>query len=421
MLFKKLDITVVLFCLLIISFIVGSAVLNITVVLISIFYLFKNFKNKKFDEFEIIWVKAFLVFWIYLILISFFSEDYLSSIRSSFSQIRYLFLILFIYKYLNFQILKFIIYFLTSLLIFVSIDNNIQFFTGLDIFGYKAEGYIFNERIYNLNTMDYYVGRLSGPFGNELVTGAFIAKLSFPLIFYFMQLFKKVKNTYKFLIICLFLILIEGVIISGERTSSLLIILAFFLAFYLSYGFKKTLLISLPILLSLVILVNSNDFLKKRSKDTIKIVKNIPDSSYGRLYSAGINIWKENLIFGVGIKNYRIECNNIIDPEPNHTFPFCATHPHNVILEFLSETGLMGLFLFLIFLFLFIKNFFHNYKIEKNTDYKFICLGSFTMIILSIIPLYPSGSFFSSWNSTFFWINFGFAASLINKEKLIKI
>ena len=421
MLFKKLDITVVLFCFLIISFIVGSAVLNITVVVISIFYLFKNFKNKKFDEFEIIWVKAFLVFWIYLILISFFSEDYLSSIRSSFSQIRYLFLILFIYKYLNFQILKFIIYFLTSLLIFVSIDNNIQFFTGLDIFGYKAEGYIFNERIYNLNTMDYYVGRLSGPFGNELVTGAFIAKLSFPLIFYFMQLFKKVKNIYKFLIICLFLILIEGVIISGERTSSLLIILAFFLAFYLSYGFKKTLLISLPILLSLVILVNSNDFLKKRSKDTIKIVKNIPDSSYGRLYSAGINIWKENLIFGVGIKNYRIECNNIIDPEPNHTFPFCATHPHNVILEFLSETGLMGLFLFLIFLFLFIKNFFHNYKIEKNTDYKFICLGSFTMIILSIIPLYPSGSFFSSWNSTFFWINFGFAASLINKEKLIKI
>ena len=421
MLFKKFDITVALFCLLIISFIVGSAVLNITLVVISIFYLFKNFKNKKFDEFEIIWVKAFLVFWIYLILISFFSEDYLSSIRSSFSQIRYLFLILFIYKYLNFQILKFIIYFLTSLLFFVSIDNNIQFFTGLDIFGYQAEGYIFDERIYNLNTINYYVGRLSGPFGNELVTGAFIAKLSFPLIFYFMQLFKKVKNIYKFLIICLFVILIEGVIISGERTSSLLIILAFFLAFYSSYGFKKTLLISLPILLSLVILINSNDFLKKRSEDTVKIVKNIPDSSYGRLYSAGINIWKENLIFGVGLKNYRIECNNIIDPEPNHTFPFCATHPHNVILEFLSEAGLMGLFLFLVFLFLFIKNFFHNYKKEKNSDYKFICLGSFTMIILSIIPLYPSGSFFSSWNSTFFWINFGFAASLINREKLIKI
>jgi O-antigen ligase len=421
MLFKKFDITVALFCLLIISFIVGSAVLNITVVVISIFYLFKNFKNKKFDEFEIIWVKAFLVFWIYLILISFFSEDYLSSIRSSFSQIRYLFLILFIYKYLNFQILKFIIYFLTSLLFFVSIDNNIQFFTGLDIFGYQAEGYIFDERIYNLNTNNYYVGRLSGPFGNELVTGAFIAKLSFPLIFYFMQLFKKVKNIYKFLIICLFVILIEGVIISGERTSSLLIILAFFLAFYSSYGFKKTLLISLPIFLSLVILINSNDFLKKRSEDTVKIVKNIPDSSYGRLYSAGINIWKENLIFGVGLKNYRIECNNIIDPEPNHTFPFCATHPHNVILEFLSEAGLMGLFLFLVFLFLFIKNFFHNYKKEKNSDYKFICLGSFTMIILSIIPLYPSGSFFSSWNSTFFWINFGFAASLINREKLIKI
>ena len=37
MLFKKFDITVALFCLLIISFIVGSAVLNITLVVISIF------------------------------------------------------------------------------------------------------------------------------------------------------------------------------------------------------------------------------------------------------------------------------------------------------------------------------------------------------------------------------------------------
>ena len=52
-------------------------------------------------------------------------------------------------------------------IIFVSIDNNIQFFTGLDIL-VSAEGYIYDTRVFNLKEhTKYYIGRLSGPFKDE--------------------------------------------------------------------------------------------------------------------------------------------------------------------------------------------------------------------------------------------------------------
>ena len=43
----------------------------------------------------------------------------------------------------------------------------------------------------------------------------------------------------------------------------------------------------------------------------------------------------------------------------------CSTHPHNIYLELVTETGLIGLFLFLLFLFSFIKNIF-KINFDKN-------------------------------------------------------
>jgi O-antigen ligase len=88
-------------------------------------------------------------------------------------------------------------------------------------------------------------------------------------------------------------------------------------------------------------------------------------------------------------------------------------HPHQLHLEFLSETGLFGYFTFLIFiiysLFLSIK----NYLTTKNR-YQ---LASILFVIASILPLIPSGSFFTSYGATIFWINYGV---MISYEKGLK-
>ena len=54
-------------------------------------------------------------------------------------------------------------------------------------------------------------------------------------------------------------------------------------------------------------------------------------------------------LIGLGLKNYRIKCNeDTIDKNTNQN-TLCSSHPHNFYLEFLSETGILGLILFLSF------------------------------------------------------------------------
>ena len=82
-----------------------------------------------------------------------------------------------------------------------------------------------------------------------------------------------------------------------------------------------------------------------------------------------------------------------------------STHPHQVHFEILSELGLVGyLYLFGVLIY-FITRGLKTY-IKKNENFLNRCSSLF--IITSILPLLPSGSFFTSYSATIFWINFSF-------------
>ena len=78
-----------------------------------------------------------------------------------------------------------------------------------------------------------------------------------------------------------------------------------------------------------------------------------------------------------------------------------SVHPHQVHFEFLSELGIFGYLSFLIF---FIYHFIKYYKNRKSN--KILNLSGLLFIITSLLPILPSGSFFTSHAATFFWINF---------------
>ena len=78
----------------------------------------------------------------------------------------------------------------------------------------------------------------------------------------------------------------------------------------------------------------------------------------------------------------------------------CSTHPHNIYLEILSETGTLG---FLLFLFTLLCLF----KINKVFTKKNIRNNPEILILLFICfwPIQSTGSFFSTWNG--FFLSFG--------------
>ena len=70
------------------------------------------------------------------------------------------------------------------------------------------------------------------------------------------------------------------------------------------------------------------------------------------IYKSGLQVFKNNIWFGVGNKNYRIEtCNTLASEgsslrlryeDKDFTDYWCTTHPHQIYIEFLSEHGLLG-------------------------------------------------------------------------------
>ena len=118
------------------------------------------------------------------------------------------------------------------------------------------------------------------------------------------------------------------------------------------------------------------------------------DSPYFKLFSSGISVWKKNKLFGVGVRNYRIECKNYSE--------ICSTHPHNYYLEILAENGILGIVLFILMLFFLIfvckKTFFFK---KENLLIIFCFLVLFT-------PLASTGSYYNNHNSSLLWLTISF-------------
>ena len=98
----------------------------------------------------------------------------------------------------------------------------------------------------------------------------------------------------------------------------------------------------------------------------------------------------------------------------------CNTHPHNLYFEFLSELGLIGLIFLLIGFFYIFTHFIITLKnifLKNNVNFHYSFLFSLLGIILSLFPLFPSGSFFNNWLSSILYFNLGIILSFILFKK----
>ena len=383
----------VLFSLIPISIIFGSAISLINILLISFVYLAHLISTKNFGFTKKPTFLILVLIYFYLIFNSFMSIDFQSGIFRNFGFIRFILLFLAInYFFYNFNRSDKIFKIWFIIIFAVVIDSFIEFIFGRNILGYGSE----------------YGNRIVSFFYDEPIVGAYLNGFVFIIAGYLFKNFENKNLFFKILIIITIFLFINCVFLTGERSNTLKIFFGFFLFLifnhYLNLKFKIYIISIFFLFLSFVF--SSSDYLKLRYSGQLlkplstkeKRIEFYNKNVYFKIYRSGIEVFQNYPIFGVGNKNYRVETCDI-DKINKHYY--CVTHPHQVYIEFLAEHGLFGTFILLAILFYLIFRYLKIIMLSKNL----IQQGSFIYLIINFLPILPSGSFFSDFNSTLFWIN----------------
>ena len=386
----------------------GPAIMTIYFFLVSMFLLYKFFKNKKFKiGNDLYWILFYFIFIFYCIIISFFATDVYNSLRAGIGQVRFLLFSLFImFFFKDIKNLNFLINTWLALIMIVTLD-------------------IFFQSIFLFNIVGIpisYGGRPSSFFGHEVIAGTFIVYSFIPMIFYYMNNFIEGNLRTKIKYILIYSLIFYAVVITGERLALIMLLGATLLSVIFFLRFLQITIAFMFFITFIFLAYKLNSMFQNRLDLMIEVLSNFYHSSWGRLYESSFMLFKDNYLSGVGLKNYRVDCDFQIDPRPTHAAQFCSTHPHNFFLEILSETGLIGFSIFIIFFILVLVRLksIINFKNKKSNLLNF-ARGSLVILLIYVWPIKNSGSFFTTFNGSFFWFNLGLAMLLINNFSKAKL
>lgn len=402
-----------------ITVILGNAALNINILMIILFSCIKFIKNH--IKINSTFLSIFIILFFFILTNYYYSHNQTLTLQGSSGLIKNILLFLSLYLFFSEEKNK---------KKFLKISFIILFFVCLDTFFQ----YIFEYDLF-LNHLDESHGkRLSGPFGNEYVVGAFISKMMFFVLAYIV--YYKKSDLLLYLSVTVFLLTI---FLTQERSAFFISLIASFIFIIFSKGKIKFKLISI-LIFTLVILFfvftdktlgkkyiglsvqqlgfsKQYEYFSGTKTDQVGefVIETFWDSRYGAHFLTALEIFKDNKFFGSGIKTFRTECSksNYATIKSKYAELRCNTHPHNLFFEIISEGGI---FLFVFFLILisiliflnliyFLKNF-HN-----------IYLINLMMIFVLFFPIQTTGSFFSTFNGFFYWM----LLSLIVQSSGIKI
>jgi len=404
---KKIDITnIFLISILPLSLVTRSLFINILTLLVAIIFLITIVREKKlfFLNDKIFYLLC--LFWLSLIINLFFSTDLKASIPRVLGFGRFIFFVFAIKYYCLLQNSKykkfiFTIWFFTFLV--VSFDLLFEFIFGFNTLNYKSP----------------FPGRLSGFLNDELKIGYYYSAF---ILFSLTHIYYNHKN-YLLIFLCAFIFIFISFAI-GERANfikSFLIFIIFYFIFDKKFFIKKFffLLFFFIVIIFTGLKIDGikvrfwGQFLKPII-NTLSIQEYINTTQYGAHYDTAIKIFHNYPLFGSGIKTFRNESsrdsyksyNSIMDQKR------WATHPHQFHLEFLSETGIFGYLTFFLFFLYTIGKSIKHYIASRNL-YQ---LSAILFASITLLPILPSGSFFTTYGATIFWINFAIMIANNNKN-----
>ncbi len=420
----------ILVCLIPFSLIFSIFIADLILSFVSLFFVIYLIKEKKLGYLNNNFFKIFLIFFFLLISGSIFSEFKVLSIQKTLPYIRFgLFMVLIIYLLEN--DLKFKFFFLRSLLLcFFAIAIGLI----LQILGLE---FISESKPYS---------RYTSFFMDESIMGSYLMKLlPLSMALLFALNFKKIY-------IILFLLLSSLMItISGERSAAILlflfIIIFIFFTNFAKFKYKVIIFLCITSLISsslyffpevkfriidrtlyqLGIIEPDSDYVEIQVNEKYLAVvreEHFIPLKYYLMFSSSLKMFKDDPLFGKGVKTFRILCNDkryflkksykafkdkSDDFYKGYTgLTSCSTHPHNYYIQLLAETGLFTFIIFLSIFIFSIYRFFNEVFIYRKLIY--------VALFLNFFPFLFTGSLFNNFISILFFIPIGFIKFKSNKD-----
>ena len=382
----------------------SRSIADITIVLISVLFLYYSFKKIGWGWLKEKWFLFALFFSAYgITLNSAMSIDAKETFAYSIFFMRWpIFSMALAYWILSdLKSLKKFLISLTLLLLFIIFDTWWQFFFEQDLFGF--------EKITET--------RLTGPFKDNPHVGAWLAKLALlpPLLLILYDKYKLQIHQnyliYSFFVISTIVFL--TVFITGERMALLLIlssILIFFVGLISEKIFSLRKLFFLMLLSISAISIFALIFPETTQRaffSTIDKIINWKSSDYGLVWQSAYDVWMQSPVFGVGLHKYREACENLGIYGTSYLTAIgsgVCFHPHNISLQLLSETGIFGFIIFFLMVFYLATSSLKKYF--KNSLWLPFAL-IFNIIFTCFLPIASSTSFFSNKYGAIIWLLIG--------------
>ena len=395
-----------------ISFVAGIAVTEILAFLSLVILILYNRNKLVFFDPKIVFLFIFSIYIFFNAYLQIFDDLRLSS----FFHVRFVIFSISIFflceVYENNKDKNFFLYFIFSLFV-LSLDAIFQFLNGSNFFGFEI-----------------IKGRVSSFFQDELILGSFLVRL-LPIILWFIFFLNiNLKKNFFYSLIFLSFYLIS-IYLSGERTSFFLCIILLFSVFIIIKNLRPIILYSTLILILFAFACsyfkvgttdpasrmfvktfnqitdhksnskNKNDSINQNISENYKIYS-IDHEGHIKL---AFKLFKENKIFGAGPKGFRYYCRTV---NYDSDVGMCSTHPHNILIQIISELGLIGLTFYIFAGCFVLYNFFKLLINKKYTD-QYLSFYAVTLgLIINLFPLIPGGNFFNNWISLILYYNIGF-------------
>ena len=394
-----------------IALITGPAIPDIFLSLIAFYFLFISLYKRLWSYYSNPIVYGFLLFSLYGILRSLFSEMPLESLANGGSvfYFRYIFFAMGVWYLLDINpyLSKCLLNILVLCILLICIDSIYQYYFNFNIFG--------NNKHTDL--------RLTSVFGDEPIVGRYISYLS---MFTFVLIYQSYKKTKLVMIFSFILLIISEVTVflSGERSP--LFYLVFFSILIIFFIPKLSLFRLISLSISIIIIFSALSIkpnAKMRivdltSKQTSKThFPFLPYSDHHEEhYVSALKMFVDKPIFGVGTNLFRYECKK---PEYNYKTRSCSTHPHNYFIQSMAELGLIGfLFLSTFFIYLLIiiirQLDIFKFSLKKQIPLEFFLYS--LIVFLYWWPIIPHMSLYNNWNNVLMMLPLGFFMRYLYKK-----